>query len=98
MEITQPINPYSNDSPESDYILDEAIQFINHSISRRLWHDQIVKVKDYRAIHIKDFSLLPVMDKVVKLFIKKGWDCKWSSAYDARGPHYCFYINKKHFQ
>ena len=53
MEITQPINPYSNDSPESDYILDEAIQFINHSISRRLWHDQIVKVKDYRAKVLK---------------------------------------------
>lgn len=99
MELTKPISPNNTKIIFSEYELDEAIQFINHRISQKKWHDEFfVKDKSYHAIILTPAGkFCDVMDKVVEIFKQDGWDCNWGQAYDARGPHHCFYVNKNHF-
>jgi hypothetical protein len=95
---SKPISLNNEAITNKDYDLNLAIDYINNKIKNKEWHNQIVPVKNYIAIILSPFGkYINVMDRVVEKFKSEGWDCKWGSAYDARGPHYCFYINACHF-
>ncbi len=97
MEISKPIS-LKDTEREPEYDLNKAIEYINSKLILRDWHYQIIKVKGYNAIILSPYGeYIKVMDRVVEKFKSEGWDCKWSSAYDARGPHYCFYVSESHF-
>jgi hypothetical protein len=98
MEETKPISPKDEAIIDKDYELNVAIDYINTKIKNKEWHDQIFPVEGYEAIILSPYGkYINVMDRVVEKFKAEGWDCKWSSAYDARGPHYCFYVSAGHF-
>lgn len=75
----------------------EAVNLINECIQYNKWHLQYFPKEGYRAV-LLHLDMPEVMDIVVDDFREAGWDCKWSSAYDARGPHNCFYVSEKHFE
>lgn len=81
-------------------LVEKAVKYINDHIAARKWHHQICEVEGYHAIIISPYRAYTkeVIEKVVKRFRAAGWDCMWRGAYDARGPHECFYVNKKHFK
>lgn len=102
MKITEPISPNDIEKHISAYLIDEAVQYLNQKISCREWHNQFTGDKDlldnYYAVILSPVNHFnAVMDEVVSLYTNKGWQCRWGGAYDARGPHHCFYISKKHF-
>ena len=81
----------------------EAVSFINEAISTRNWHamwiDKENILNNYNAIIESPCGAYrSVMPMVVESFKEAGWDCMYQSAYDARGPHACFYVHKKHFE
>jgi len=79
--------------------INDALNFINEKINKSLWHQQILEVQNYHAILLTPYgAYLDVMNEVVEIYKSENYDCFFKSAYDARGPHYCFYINKKHFK
>src|SRR3990167_9084699 len=89
------ISPNHEPMIDDDYELNAAIDYVKRKIKDREWHDQIFPVEGYNAIILSPYGdYIKVMDKVVDKFKEEeGWDCKWSSAYDSRGPHYCFYLS-----
>lgn len=101
MNITQPITPGDDRVVFNEYDLDNMIQKLNQDISQRKWHYQHFPLKDeggeWNAVIIHIGIKKDLMDKVVEIFKSVGWDCKFQDAYDGRGPHQCFYVNKKHF-
>lgn len=83
-------------------IYDEAIRFVNEAICGKRWHKMVCEKQDiqdnYYAILQNPYDMYTsVMPLVVESFKNEGWDCFFSYAYDGRGPHHCFYVNKKHF-
>lgn len=99
MKITKPIDLKDNAEFFSEYLIDEAVQFLNQKISGRVWHDNFTDKEEirekYHAIHLVPYGHFnDVMDKVIEMFKETGWDCMWKSCYDARGPHHCFYVSK----
>ena len=55
--------------------------------------------KNYNAINQDPYDRYTlVMDLVVEDFKAAGWDCFFQYVGDARGPHHCFYVHKKHFE
>lgn len=96
----KPIKPneVNFEHPVKGPLFERAVLYINEAISTKRWHHQIIEVKDYNAIILSPYEYYnSVMDMVVEDFKKAGWDCYWKNAYDARGPHHCFYVHKKHF-
>lgn len=94
---SKPISPTDTER-EPEYDLNKAIEYINSKLILRDWHDQIIKVKGYNAIILSPCGeYIKVMDRVMEKFKSEGWDCKWGSAYDGRGPHRCFYVSERHF-
>lgn len=106
MKNTEPISPDQKDSSDSivdSPLYDEAVRFINGNITLRNWHQMITQRDElrnnYHAILQSPVNYYnSVMPLVVDAFKAKGWDCLFESAYDARGPHHCFYVHKKHFE
>lgn len=95
----KPISPEEITKKPILPLLDQAIVYINNAIKSENWHRQIVEVDGYHAIIMPIAeNFRPIRGDVVKLFTDAGWDCKWQDAYDARGPHNCFYVHKKHFK
>lgn len=91
----KPISPKHDAIIDKDYELNLAIDYINTKIINREWHLQFFPVEGYEAIVLSPYGkYINVIDRVVEKFKAEGWDCKWASAYDARGPHYCFYLSK----
>ena len=91
----KPIAIGSTEIMISDYLIDEAVQFLNQQISTKNWHNTFKPESDYLAILLTPYNHFTiVMDKVVEMFKAEGWDCKWGNAYDGRGPHQCFYVAK----
>lgn len=101
--MIRPITPQEKDGKLSWAIYQEAISYINDSIIGRDWHDNFSDGQELRekyfAISIKPYKRYSdiTMNAVVAAFNKSGWDCLYGHCYDARGPHSCFYVNRKHF-
>ena len=96
-EINDPIKPTIKGP-----LYDEAVRFVNEAIANRNFHRMITQkeevIANYNAILQSPYEKYnSVMPLVVENFKVAGWDCFFDSAYDARGPHHCFYVNKKHF-
>jgi hypothetical protein len=82
-----------------DLDLNKAIEYINKKLLTRDFHNQIHPIENYHAIILSPYGeYINVMNRVVEKFVEAGWDAYWNRAYDARGPHYCFYVNEKHFK
>jgi len=95
---TEPISPGDKTIHYSESLIEECVQFLNMEISQNRFDKYSVSNPDYNAVVLKPAGHFnPVLKIVVDLFIDKGWDCFSSYAYDPRGPHYCFYVHKKHF-
>lgn len=96
--MIKPIDPSTIDKTLNLALTEDAIEYFNKKISFRDWHKQHVK-SNYHAVIISPFGRWDkdVMDAVVEAFKKLGWNCRWSDAYDGRGPHQCFYVHKSHF-
>lgn len=101
MNITQPVKPGEERIVFDQYEFDKMINKINQDITTRSWHNQHFPLTDsggeWNAIIIDIDVNKILMIEVVKIFQSVGWDCKFQDAYDGRGPHMCFYVNKKHF-
>jgi len=96
MNQIHPIKPVEiNSNPR----LNTPIEYFNEKLLKQDWHEEIfVKNENYHAIIITPaYAFEGIMDDVIKEFKQAGWDCFYGSAYDARGPHRCFYVNKNHF-
>lgn len=99
--MKNPITPSDcNDEVKLKYQTEEAVEYFNARLLRQEWHRQVNAIDGYHAIAIAPCWRWEkeILDNVVKVFNEAGWDCKWSNAYDARGPHQCFYVSEKHFQ
>lgn len=100
--VTKPINPSElTNEVLKERLIDEVTRQINYNILNSNWHNQFSgpKSENYTAVILAPFGrFTKVMDEVVVRFQKEGWNCCWSEAYDARGPHQCFYVNKTHFK
>jgi hypothetical protein len=99
--MIRPITPSDIQSTGSLY--EQAVKLINEALTNKRWHDMYTehqRIRDnyYAIILYPAGELNPVMDLVVEDYKDAGWDCFWQRAYDARGPHHCFYVSKKHFQ
>ena len=102
MKNTKQIAPSEIHAPIKGHLYDEAISFINEVITNRKWHEMISEKQEiqnnYNAIILSPAGkYTSVMNLVEENFKTNGWDCFHSYAYDGRGPHHCFYVNKKHF-
>lgn len=98
----KPISIDEINKPIRGPLYDEALRFINEAISCKNWHKMYLQKQEiqdnYNAILQKPYGKYnSVMPLVVEDFKAAGWDCFFESAYDARGPHHCFYVHKKHF-
>ena len=94
----EPIKPNEPTLTIQEEEIEKAIKYINSMLSRKEFHNQHFPKENHRAIILSPFgAYINVMNEVVERFKSVGWDCFWGSAYDARGPHYCFYIHEKHF-
>lgn len=96
--MTNPISPDDKESKHiSDYLLDEAVQYINQGISTRDWCYHAEEI-EWLPILLKPYGRFNkyVMDKVVVLFRETGWKCKWGDYYMG-GPTHCFFVHKNHF-
>lgn len=97
--VSLPIKPSDPLLSVEGFELNELIDFINRALLVRDWHRQISEVEGYHAILLSPYGRFESKaERVAELFREAGWDCKYSAAYDARGPHSCFYFNKKHFK
>lgn len=98
MERTKPISPQDMEQ-EPEFELNQAIGYLNSKIILRDWHEQSPVVEGYHAIIFAPYGAYSnVRDMLVEKFRAEGWDCKWGHAGDARGPHDCFYVSKRHFE
>lgn len=84
-------------------LFDEAIRFVNEAVSGRRWSElwtesEEIRENYYGILQTPYDKYTTVMPLVVEAFKAEGWDCFFSRAYDARGPHHCFYVHKKHFE
>lgn len=86
--------------PSKDPMISECVSYITHAIISRSFHDQHFPVDGYEAIVVKPFEKFfkTQMDGAINEFKNLGWDCYHAEAYDARGPHHCFYFAKKEFE
>jgi len=97
------ISPKEKDTAALGSILDECISWVNDSIICRKWHDNFADPEElrnnYYAIIVSPFGRFngKVLDETEAEFKRKGWDVRHGGCYDARGPHHCFYVAKKHF-
>lgn len=104
--MIKPITPDQKDIKDAiieSPIYDEAVRFINGNIVLRNWHKMWTQREElrenyYAIIQTPVDKYTAVMPMVVDAFKQNGWDCLFESAYDARGPHHCFYVAKKHFE
>lgn len=86
-------------------MFDRYVSLINESIVNKNWHNNFADSQElidkYHAIILRPAHELLHDDKftssISDLFKAKGWDCKIGYCRDARGPHYCFYLSKSHF-
>lgn len=100
--MTKPITPQEINRKTKGVLYDEAVSFINEAITNGIWHTMLCESEEIRenyfaileSPYLKYYKVMPL---VVEAFKAEGWDCFFQGAYDARGPHNCFYINKKHF-
>ena len=98
MNEVKPITPNAIKS-DSDLDLNSSIDYLNTKLLTKDFHDQINKIENYHAIILSPYGeYIDKMDRVVEKFKANGWDCYWKSAYDVRGPHYCFYVHEKHYK
>lgn len=104
MSSMEAITPEQKDLPCIGFQLDEQIKNINEAIFLRKWHNSFTDTEEvrnnYYAILLYEYDDVTneeLRKQLVEIYTKKGWDCMQKYCYDARGPHYCFYVNKKHF-
>lgn len=100
--MIKPITPQELTTTIRGPLYEEAVLWLNEAIIHKIWHEMITQTDDikqnYNAIiQIPINKYTNIMPLVVEDFKLAGWDCFFSSAYDARGLHHCFYVNKKHF-
>lgn len=104
MKKIEAINVEQKDLPYRGPEIEKLVSLINEAISFKRWHNGYYPEKDirnnYNPILLSPYDLAcneSIRKEIVRVFSEKGWDCMTQECYDARGPHYCFFVSKKHF-
>lgn len=98
----EPISPNDISKLIIGPALETLISRINEAITLRNWHESSVADENLRNNYFKILISLEVQNDKLKnalihVYKKMGWDCDIAQCHSGHGPHYCFFVHKKHF-